>query len=580
MKKDPSRTHGRHGFIMEIPQTPIQPTVDVLNVETADRTFDCLSLPPPILSALKSIGFVRPSPVQLRAIPLGRLGADLIVQAKSGTGKTCVFCVVALETSLACASSLVTEDGSIPSPVALALTPTREIAVQVSDVMSALGSEIPEVLIHSFIGGLSVRENIDILMGKGKFSKKGQGGCHIAVGTPGRVLHLIEENIMGVSNVKIFILDEADKLMAANFCKEVMAIADTLPARKQVLALSATYPRKVLRRVKSLMFSPKMIQVGTDRSNPGLQSNGPNDRGPGSQDPDEKSEGGWQKGNLDLPSLVGVSQYYFEINERENPLGSHAAHNTFSKKIEKLFEVLSEVKFLQCVVFCNHRTHADSLAETLDQGGWPSISLSGQQNQEERLKNIKGFRNYQYRVLVTTDISARGIDVSNVNLVINMEIPYDPETYTHRVGRTGRFGTRGTSITFINSSERSAIEALQDMYSMTISPLPNCNALVTPFGKGQNQVLSPSFLRPPKEVSKTDKGFETPGVQKRNGPVGSRIGGSNDKDCGAKPQKYCNAKTLEFLKLENDLYDTWILKASLVEVQAMKCEWDHSKKDL
>ena len=131
---------------MNLEETTVEPTADILNDETAGRTFECLSLPPPILSALQNVGFVRPSPVQLKAIPLGRLGVDLIVQAKSGTGKTCVFCVVALETVLVCTSNKAKEIGACPTPLAVVLTPTREIAVQVNEVMAAIGSEIPQIL--------------------------------------------------------------------------------------------------------------------------------------------------------------------------------------------------------------------------------------------------------------------------------------------------------------------------------------------------------------------------------------------------------------------------------------------------
>jgi ATP-dependent RNA helicase DDX20 len=427
-------------------------TEDVVTAETAACSFESMNLPAPLVVALDRAGFLHPSPIQLKAIPSARLGTDLVVQAKSGTGKTCVFSVVALEVVM---NTVSREEGNATragSPIALILVPTREIAIQVHDVLEALGSELPSIAIHTFIGGLPIRHDIDVL--------KQQPGCHIAVGTPGRVKHLIVANHLKTSFIKIFILDEADKLLSHNFCQEVTAIAENLPARKQVLAVSATYPSDVLRRVHALMARPKQVQAGGKK----LEND---DSSPTTNDDANAA-------HLDLPSLSGIRQFFWQSPSPSGgaPSANMGGQNVFAQKTQQLIAIMSTNSFHQCVVFCNLKSHAVSLVQTLNMEGWPSIGLSSHQNQADRIASIRAFRNYQYRILVSTDLTARGIDVVQVNLVINMEVPHDPETYVHRVGRAGRFGTYGFAVTLIEAKERKAIEALEDMYSMKIHQLP------------------------------------------------------------------------------------------------------------
>ncbi|XP_074610258.1 uncharacterized protein LOC141864418 isoform X3 [Acropora palmata] len=306
--------------------TERQRTGDVLTDEFVD--FKSLLLSSDVLKGLSSSGFERPSPIQLKAIPLGRCGLDLIAQAKSGTGKTCVFTVIALE-------SLLLDQNTTQ---VLILAPTREIAVQIKDVISAVGSQMNELVCHAFIGGLPVEEDKKLL-------KK---ASHIVVGTP------------------------------------------------------------------------------------------------------------------------GIKQFYQVVSFHPLP------HKTFEEKILRLLKLLSSVSFNQCLVFSNYQIRAQSLCNTLHLKGWPSVFIAGSQSQSQRLKAIEKLKEFKCRVLISTDLTSRGIDAEHVNLVVNMDVPWDHETYLHRIGRAGRFGTQGIGVTFVAKGEEEKLfKKMEETIGVTIDALPD-----------------------------------------------------------------------------------------------------------
>ncbi|XP_063242233.1 probable ATP-dependent RNA helicase DDX20 isoform X2 [Bacillus rossius redtenbacheri] len=260
---------------------------------TEDVEFSAMMLSENVLAGLLKSGFRRPSPIQLKAIPLGRCGFDLVMQAKAGTGKTCVFTILALEMVLYDVSSL----------QAIILAPTREIAVQITQVISDIGRAMPGLRVETFIGGLSFNEDLKKLQ-----------GCHIAVGAPGRVKHLIESGNMDVSCVRLFVLDEADKLMEKSFLQDVNYIFGRLPAGKQVVASSATYPDQLDEAVSLYMRSPLRVSPSANR-----------------------------------PVLLGVRQFVKPVRFHPNSLAQMRI------KVEKLVAILSLVPFTQCIVFFNYQ---------------------------------------------------------------------------------------------------------------------------------------------------------------------------------------------------------------------------------
>ncbi|KAF1404119.1 putative ATP-dependent RNA helicase DDX20, partial [Spheniscus humboldti] len=386
-------------------------TRDVL-VPGGPSDFGSLLLSAPVLAGLEAAGFHRPSPVQLKAIPLGRCGLDLIVQAKSGTGKTCVFSTIALDAVLP----------ESPATQILILAPTREIAVQIHAVITTIGIKMEGLECHVFIGGTPLNQD------KIRLKK-----CHIAVGSPGRIKQLIELDYLNTASIRLFILDEADKLLEeGSFQEQINWIYSSLPANKQMLAVSATYPESLANALTRYMREPTFVRLN------------PTD-----------------------PSLIGLKQYYKIVNSHPLP------HKTFEEKTQHLQELFSKIPFNQALVFSNLHSRAQHLAEILTSRGFPAECISGNMNQNQRLDAMAKLKQFHCRVLISTDLTSRGIDAEKVNLVINLDVPLDWETYMHRIGRAGRFGTLGLSVTYCcRGEEENVMMKIAQKCNLQLLPLP------------------------------------------------------------------------------------------------------------
>ncbi|XP_077369653.1 putative ATP-dependent RNA helicase DDX20 [Festucalex cinctus] len=386
-------------------------TDDVLLTEGID--FKSLLLSEVVLDGLSAAGFEKPSPIQLKAIPLGRCGLDLIVQAKSGTGKTCVFCTIALDSLMldSCATQV------------LVLAPTREIAVQIHSVVMAIGCAMEGLQCHVFIGGRPVSQD--------KLHLK---KCHIAVGSPGRIKQLIELGMLSTASIRLFVLDEADKLLEeGSFQEQINWIFSSLPVNKQMLALSATYPESLAQHLTRYMREPTFVRLN------------PRDMG-----------------------LKGLRQYYKLVQSHPLP------HKVFEEKVQLLLELFSKLPFNQALVFSNLHTRAQHLADILSSKGLPAVCISGSLSQEQRLEAMSKLKQYQCRVLISTDLTSRGIDAEKVNLVINLDVPQDWETYMHRIGRAGRFGTQGLAVTYCcHGEEENKMMAIAQKCDLSLSALPS-----------------------------------------------------------------------------------------------------------
>ena len=400
-----------------------QRTADVATDETV--RFADLMLSEATLRGLHDSGFERPSPIQLQAIPVGLFGTDLIAQAKSGTGKTCVFTVVALES--------VRADRPVPQVVALA--PTREIAVQIGHVFSAIGSHHSGLAVEVLIGGMAIQRDRERLR-----------SCNVVVGTPGRVGALLAEGSLPSEAVRLLVLDEADKLMDDIFAQDLEYIVGALPQRKQILALSATYTTEQRDLLTGWMRDPTMVLL-----------------------------------DADSVSLRGVAQRYWVVG----PLGqAKGQYGLFEGKATALLQLLGMTAFHQCLVFLNGRARAHDLVATLNHHGYPAAFISGDLPQQQRNAAMASMRSLQLRVLVSTDLTARGVDVERVNLVINLDLPRCAETYIHRVGRTGRFGTHGLAIALVGSDE---LPILLEM-------VRSLNSLIEPVGSQFDRITAADAL--------------------------------------------------------------------------------------
>ncbi|XP_013172649.1 PREDICTED: probable ATP-dependent RNA helicase DDX20, partial [Papilio xuthus] len=368
-----------------------------------DITFDSMLLRTRTLQGLNDSGFHRPSPIQLHGIPLGKCGFDLLLEAKSGTGKTAVFSVIALEKI----------DVNKGLQVVI-LAPTREIAMQIHDVIKQIGVRYEGLCVEVVMGGLPVLDDVE------KFKKI----VHIAVGSPGRLKHLIQDKYIVTTSVRLLVLDEADKLMEKSFEADIKYIHSVLPQQKQVIMSSATFTEISKNFIKNYVQNAQHIC------------------------PDSTNV------------LLGIEQRVTLVK-----YSSNIVKQTQYKFVE-LIKILSNRQFKQCLIFCNYQARVVELHKMLNKEKWPAGQLYGQQQQIERLDALKILQEYKCRLLIATDLAARGIDASNVDLVINFETPCNWETYLHRIGRAGRFGSYGLAITILSEGAehnnfKSLIESLK-----------------------------------------------------------------------------------------------------------------------
>ncbi|XP_037910354.1 eukaryotic initiation factor 4A-like isoform X1 [Hermetia illucens] len=365
--------------------------------------FDDMSLKEELLRGIYGYGFEKPSAIQQRAIMPCVKGHDVIAQAQSGTGKTATFSIAILQAI----------DTSIRECQALILAPTRELATQIQKVVLALG-EYLKAQCHACIGGTNVREDV----------RKLDMGCHVVVGTPGRVYDMINREVLHTNSIRVFVLDEADEMLSRGFKDQIHDVFMMLPRDVQVILLSATMPADVLEVSKYFMRNPVRILVKRDEL-----------------------------------TLEGIKQFYVNVEKEEWKLGT-------------LCDLYDTLSITQSVIFCNTRRKVDMLTEQMTLKNFTVSSMHGDMDQRERELIMKQFRTGSSRVLITTDLLARGIDVQQVSLVINYDLPSNRENYIHRIGRSGRFGRKGAAINFVTENDRRSLLDIEHFYNTRIEEMP------------------------------------------------------------------------------------------------------------
>jgi len=296
---------------------------------------------------------------------------------------------------------------------ALLLAPTRELATQSHKVVCSIGDYL-NVVCHACIGGTKVSDDIEIL----------RRGVHIVVGTPGRVFDMIERRALDVRKVKLFILDEADEMLSRGFTDQIYDVFRKLPETVQVGLFSATMPDEVLEMTTKFMNDPKRILVKRDEL-----------------------------------TLEGIKQFYIAVDKEE-------------WKLDTLCDLYETLTITQAIIYCNARRKVDWLTQALHSRDFTVSALHGDMDQKERELIMREFRSGSSRVLITTDLLARGIDVQQVSLVINYDLPKDRENYIHRIGRSGRFGRKGVAINFITGDDVRQMRDIEQFYNTQIEEMP------------------------------------------------------------------------------------------------------------
>ena len=397
--KSPIVPEGFEALHRPAPDTRVR-TTDV--TATKGNQWDDYFLKRELLMGIFEKGYENPSPIQEESIPIALAGKDILARAKNGTGKTGAYTIPILERC----------DPSVNIIQALILVPTRELALQTSSVVRELSKHVTGLQCMVTTGGTSLRDDIYRLYKP----------VHVIVATPGRILDLASKKVADLSRCQTMVMDEADKLLSPEFQVVIESLLEHLPANRQILLYSATFPQLVEAFVRQFMRNPHEINLMEDLT------------------------------------LKGLTQYYAFVEERE--------------KVHCLNTLFSKLRINQAIIFCNSTLRVELLARKITELGFSCYFIHSKMQQPDRNRVFHDFRNGGCRCLVSSDLFTRGIDIMTVNVVINFDFPKNSETYLHRIGRSGRFGHLGLAINFITDGDKENMFTVERELDTEILPMP------------------------------------------------------------------------------------------------------------
>ncbi len=364
--------------------------------------FEDLELIPSILKALKEENYKEPTAIQAEAIPLILDKKDVLGSAQTGTGKTAAFAIPIIQ-------HLTKENISHKKKIlALIVTPTRELAIQIGESFSTYG-KYTEVKNTVIFGGVPQKSQTTAL----------KHGVDVLIATPGRLLDLINQRYISLKDVKYFVLDEADRMLDMGFIHDIKKIITKLPKERQSLFFSATIPKNILSLAHKILNNPQKVSVDPVSS-----------------------------------TAETIKQFLYKTNK--------------SNKIELLLHILTNNEIKQVLLFSKTKYGADKIVRKLKKEKIKCAAIHGNKSQNQRQKALKAFKDGEIRVLVATDIAARGIDIDKLRYVINYDIPNESETYVHRIGRCGRAGDEGISISICEPEENKFIKDIEKLINQKI----------------------------------------------------------------------------------------------------------------
>lgn len=372
--------------------------------KTPDQeSFEDLNLKENLLRGIYKYGFDKPSPIQSKGIPLILQKRDLIAQSQSGTGKTGTFAIGTLQAI----------NTDINGCQAIIIAPTRELAQQIHMVFRSLG-KYTKTKLELCVGGTSINES----------RKRLKSGVHVVIGTPGRVIDMIERKYLITRVVRMLVVDEADELLRGTFMDQLKTMVGHMPNDTQICLFSATMPKQELTVTRKFLNNPIMILV-------------------------EK-----EKLSLDI-----IKQFYVDVEKDQ-------------WKLETLEDIYEQISINQAIIYVNTKERAVRLQEELTEKKFTVSVMHSKMTPTERTQVMESYRKGNTRIIVSTDLLARGIDIQQVSVVVNYDLPKNTEHYLHRIGRSGRFGKKGVAINFITQDDIRMLEYLENFYNITIEPMP------------------------------------------------------------------------------------------------------------
>jgi ATP-dependent RNA helicase RhlE len=369
-------------------------------------TFDTLGLSADILRAVVEEGYTEPTPIQAQAIPLVLQGRDVLAAAQTGTGKTAAFTLPILERLKAHAN---TSFSPARHPVrALMVTPTRELAMQIAESVEAYGRHVP---LRSTVvyGGVPIDPQIKALL----------GGIEILVATPGRLMDHVGQRTVNLSQVEILVLDEADRMLDMGFIPDIRKIVALLPSRRQNLLFSATFSEEIRRLAQEFLRDPATVEVAARNT-----------------------------------VAENVEQVLYPVDR--------------DRKEDLLIHLIRRDRMEQVLVFTRTKIAASRLASYLDRRGVAAVAIHSDRSQPERTRALEDFKRGEVTCLVATDVASRGLDIEELPYVVNFELPFEPQDYIHRIGRTGRAGSTGIAISLVCTDEVELLKGVQRILKKAI----------------------------------------------------------------------------------------------------------------
>ncbi|MDA3849709.1 MAG: DEAD/DEAH box helicase [Spirochaetaceae bacterium] len=356
--------------------------------------FEELGLLPQLLQAVVGRGYTKCTPIQEQAIPAVLKGRDVLGGAQTGTGKTAAFALPILQ-------QIHKQNKISKNPLALVLTPTRELALQVGESFTDYGNKL-SLKCQTVFGGVNINPQIQGL-------KK---GCDIVVATPGRLLDHLQQRTINLSDIQFLVLDEADRMLDMGFIRDIRKIISFLPEKRQNLLFSATYSKEIRKLSADLLDNPVNIEVAPRNS-----------------------------------AAEQVNQYLYKVDKRQ--------------KRHLLAHLIKEESWYQVLVFVRTKHGANRLCKQLDKQGIPSSAIHGDKSQNARVRALNSFKKGDLQALIATDVAARGIHLEDLGHVVNFDLPQVPEDYVHRIGRTGRAGKSGSAITLVSPDENAQLKRIE-----------------------------------------------------------------------------------------------------------------------